>query len=164
MTAAQTIHLRPIQNVDEAFLRLVYASVREQELDQVAWPPGVREEFLRTQFDAQHTHYTSNYPGAELSVIEMDGKPAGRFYTQRSESEIRIIEIALLPEYRNQGIGSGLVKRILNDGDLLHLPVAIHVEKFNPAFKLYERLGFRVEEDLGVYLFMKRMPLTDGPV
>ena len=162
MTATETIQLRPIEAVDEAFLRLVYASVRQEELDQVEWPLGHREEFLRTQFDAQHNHYCGNYPGAKFYVVKMDEKPAGRLYVHRTPSEIRIMDIALMPEFRNQGIGSRLLRQILDDGDRKGLPVTIHVEKFNPALELYERLGFRMDADRGVYLFLKRMPSSEG--
>ena len=155
MTATDTIRLRPIENVDEAFLRLVYASVRREELDQVQWPPGVREEFLRTQFDAQHTHYRENYPGAKLNILEIDGKLAGRLYLSQTGSEIRIMDLALIPEFRNRGIGSELLRQILDDGDQKGLPVTIHVEKFNPALKLYKRLGFRMEADRGAYFFFE---------
>ena len=92
----------------------------------------------------------------------MEEKPAGRLYVHRTPSEIRIMDIALMPEFRNQGIGSRLLRQILDDGDRKGLPVTIHVEKFNPALELYKRLGFRMDEDRGVYLFLIRMPSSEG--
>ena len=68
------------------------------------------------------------------------------------------MDVALLPAYRGRGVGTQLLEQILAEGRQLNLPVTIHVERFNHALRLYERLGFRVEEDKGVYLFLKWTP------
>jgi ribosomal protein S18 acetylase RimI-like enzyme len=158
MMGTDTIRLRPVEPADEEFLRRLYDSARREELDQVEWAPGQREAFLRSQFDAQHAAYTGNYPGAELNLIEVGGLPAGRLYLYRSASEIRIMDIALADGFRGQGAGSGLLRQVLDEGDRRGLPVTIHVEKWNPALRLYERLGFRPEADRGAYHFLKRPP------
>jgi ribosomal protein S18 acetylase RimI-like enzyme len=72
--------------------------------------------------------------------------------------EIRVMDIALLSAFRKQGIGSALLRQTLEEAARSSLPVTIHVERFNPALHLYERLGFRLEEDKGIYLFMKWLP------
>ena len=110
------------------------------------------------QFRAQDAFYKENYPGAAYHVILRGEQPAGRLYIQRRKDEIRIMDIALLPHYRRQGIGSHLLNEILQEGARENLPVTIHVERFNPALHLYERLGFRFSEDRGVYYFMKWSP------
>ena len=107
------------------------------------------------QFDAQHAHYQEHYPGAAFDVILVDGQPAGRLYVAREDDEIRIVDIALLPEYRNRGIGTRLLRGLQSEAAAAGKPLSIHVERFNPALRLYERLGFRQIEDQGVYLFME---------
>ncbi len=146
------ITLRPATRLDEGLFRQIYGESRRTELDQVVWPEGVREEFLRTQFNAQAAHYEQNYPGAEFFAIEYEGRPAGRFYVWRPETEIRIMEIGLLPEFQGQGIGTALLRQVIEEGHAVGKRVTIHVEKFNPARRLYARLGFREVQDLGVYL------------
>lgn len=146
------ITLRPATRLDEGFFRQIYAESRRAELDQVVWPEGARQEFLRTQFNAQTAHYEQNYPGAEFFAIEHEGRPAGRFYLCRQETEIRIMELGLLPEFQGQGIGTTLLTQVLEEGRAHGKRVTIHVEKFNPARRLYARLGFREVQDLGVYL------------
>lgn len=153
-----SICLRPATERDECFLRLVYAESRREELDQVAWPEGAREAFLHSQFDAQAKHYTQHYPGAEFLVIEAGGEPVGRLYLHRVATEIRIMDIALLPAARGQGIGTSLLKALLDEGRDTSRLVSIHVEKFNRALHLYERLGFRQVEDRGVYLLLHWLP------
>ncbi|HEV7519394.1 MAG TPA: GNAT family N-acetyltransferase [Thermoanaerobaculia bacterium] len=157
-TAASEIRFRPIAPADQALLFRVYASTREEELAAVIWEPGQKEAFLRQQFDAQHQWYQQNYAGAEFLVIVSDGVPAGRLYVVRWEKEIRLIDIALLPEHRNGGVGSAILGEILAEGSAAGKPVTIHVEKFNPALRLYLRLGFTPIEDRDVYYLMERAP------
>ena len=93
----------------------------------------MREQFLRSQFDAQASHYANYYPGSEYLVIEQDGKPAGRLYVWRRSTEILILDIALIREFRNKGIGTTLLTQIIAEGRSSSRVVSIHVEKFNPA-------------------------------
>jgi ribosomal protein S18 acetylase RimI-like enzyme len=155
-----TIRLRPALPGDEEFLFSVYASTRTDELALVDWDPAQKESFLRMQFTAQFRYYLENYRGAEYQVILLDGQPVGRLYVHRRSDEIRIMDIALLPAFQKQGIGSFLLSQILEEGMQKDLPVTIHVERFNPALHLYERLGFCLAEDKGVYYFMKWSPAT----
>jgi ribosomal protein S18 acetylase RimI-like enzyme len=154
----QRLALRPIADEDRDLLYRIYASTREDELARVDWDEGQKAAFLRMQFDAQHRYYHEHYPDAQFQVIMLNSAPAGRLYLHRRMREIRIVDIALLPEFRDRGIGSALLGEILAEADRAGLPVTIHVEYFNPALRLYERLGFRKVEDKGVYYFMERPP------
>ena len=154
----QQISLRPAKPEDEGFLRLVYADSRKTELAQVQWPEGALEQFLRHQFDAQAAHYTQHYPGAEFLVVECDGARVGRLYIFRGPADIRVMDIALLEDARGHGIGTTLLQEILDEGQATNRNVSIHVEKFNPARRLYERLGFQIAGDRGVYWLMHRAP------
>jgi ribosomal protein S18 acetylase RimI-like enzyme len=152
------ISLRASNSEDDEFLFAVYASSRADELELANWNTWQKETFLRMQFSAQHQYYVENYPHAEFQVILFNGQPVGRLYVHRRSDEIRIMDITLLPEYQKRGIGSALLNQILEEGANNHLPVTIHVERFNPALHLYERLGFHLAEDKGVYYFMKWLP------
>ena len=110
------------------------------------------------QFDAQDAWWREHYAQASFDVILVDGEPAGRLYVLRGESEIRIVDIALLPEQRGNGVGSSLLRDLLAEADAAGKSVTIHVERMNPALRFYERLGFSVAEDKGVYLFLERAP------
>jgi ribosomal protein S18 acetylase RimI-like enzyme len=152
------VTLRPITADDLLTLYQIYASTRVEELAQTDWTDEQKTAFLRQQFDAQHQYYQANYPRAQFQMIEDAGVSIGRLYVDRWEDQIRIIDVALLPEFRGRGAGTWLINQVLNEGRRLNLPVTIHVECFNPALRLYERLGFRLEEDKGVYLFLKWTP------
>ena len=148
------INFRPITPEDMAFLYTVYAHTRTEELAVVDWTEAQKDAFLRTQFNAQHHAYQETYQGADFLIILMNDQPIGRLYLGRWEKEIRIIDIALLPEYRGAGIGSAILKDMLAEGMHAAKRVTTHVEMFNPALRLYERLGFRRLGEHGVYYFM----------
>ena len=157
-SSIMTIELRAVEEGAKDFLFSVYASTRADEMARVDWNNEKKEAFLRMQFTAQSQFYVENYPGATFQVIMLNDQPVGRLYIHRRKDEIRIMDIALLPEYRNLGIGSALLQDILEQGKNLNLPTTIHVEQFNPALRLYKRKGFRQKEDKGVYLLMEWSP------
>jgi ribosomal protein S18 acetylase RimI-like enzyme len=149
------IALRGITPEDDSFLARVYASSRAEELAVTGWPDELKADFCRRQFDAQSAYYASNYPGASFQIIERDGWPVGRLYVDRWEKEIRIVDITLLPEFRGSGIGTKLLRELQNEARRAGKSLTIHVERFNRALTLYQRLGFQQIQDKGVYLLME---------
>jgi ribosomal protein S18 acetylase RimI-like enzyme len=156
------IKLRTVQPEDQEFLYRVYASSREMELAAVPWDDAQKEQFLRMQFNAQDKYYHEYYSNAAYDVVLVDGEPAGRLYVDRWAEEIRVMDIALLPQYRNTGIGSTLLRRVMDEGAQSGKKVSIHVEQFNPALRLYERLGFKGKEQRGVYYLLEWTPESEG--
>jgi ribosomal protein S18 acetylase RimI-like enzyme len=152
------IGLRPLREDDIEILFRVYAGTRTEELAATGWSPDEKEHFLRAQFTAQDRHYRAHYDRTRFRVVLVNDEPAGRLYVQRGAEEIRIVDIALLPEYRGRGIGSRLLAEVIAEADAARLAVTIHVELFNPARSLYERLDFRPVEERGVYLLLRREP------
>lgn len=143
---------------DREFLFRVFASTRDEELAVAGWTAEEVESFLRMQFEAQDRFYREHYEGTSFAVIECDGEPAGRLYLARWPDEIRIMDIALLPDHRGSGIGTALLRDVIEEAERDGKRVSIHVERNNPARRLYARLGFREVEDRGVYLFLVREP------
>jgi ribosomal protein S18 acetylase RimI-like enzyme len=154
------VGLRPVTDDDRAFLVELYGSVREGELAAVGWDEATMHAFIEQQFTAQDHHYRANYPGATLDVVEVDGSPAGRLYVHRGPSEVRIMDIALLPAFRGRGIGTELLRALIDEGEATGRKLSIHVEMNNPARTLYERLGFRPAGEHGVYVLMERPPAS----
>jgi len=157
---ADALDLRPIAAEDEAFLFRVYAETRTEELAAVAWSAEMKQAFLWMQFAAQHRHYQESYPDAAFSVLLRNGVPVGRLYVHRRTDEIRLIDIALLPEHRGAGIGTRVLRSLLSEAEAAGKTVRLHVERFNPGLRWYERLGFVLAEDRGVYLLLEWRPGT----
>jgi ribosomal protein S18 acetylase RimI-like enzyme len=151
-----TVALRPVAAADTPFLARLYASTREAELARVPWSDEQKAAFLAQQFAAQTGHYERHYAGAAFDVVLVDGAPAGRLYVARGADEIRVVDIAVAPAFRGRGIGSGLLRELLAEADAAGKRVSIHVERSNPALRLYERLGFAPAGETGVHLLLVR--------
>jgi GNAT superfamily N-acetyltransferase len=153
--AAAGLTFRPITDADLPFLARVYASTRMEELAVTDWSDAQKAAFLQSQFDAQHFHYQKHFVGSDFLIVERAGTPVGRLYLARWTSEHRIVDISLLPEHRGGGIGSALLRDLLDEAARAGKAVTIHVEKFNPAMNLYRRLGFVAAGEEGAYDLMR---------
>lgn len=145
------ITLRPLTAADETFAALVYARTRDEEMKLVDWSDEQKAAFLRMQFDAQSSHYAFHYPNMVSQVIEVDGVAAGRLLTENRGDHFLLMDIALLPQFRNQGIGTTLMERLKEEATRLQLPLVLRVEFFNPARNLYSRLGFVKTREIQMY-------------
>src|SRR5579863_5634572 len=110
-----TIALRPAAPADREFLFRLYASTREEELAIVPWPPGVKETFLRQQFEARSRDYEARCSAGENAIVLCDGAPVGQLWVDRSPDELRVLDVALLPEHRRTGLGTSLLADLLNE-------------------------------------------------
>jgi ribosomal protein S18 acetylase RimI-like enzyme len=152
---ASAVTLRPAGPDDEPFLYQLYCSTRAEEMAAWGWDPAQQEMFLKMQFRARQLGYQGQSTNADSRIIERGDRPIGRLLVFRSESEICLADIALLPEFRGAGIGTALINELLAEAREAGKPVTLHVEKTNPAGRLYQRLGFSVVEDTGVYFKME---------
>jgi ribosomal protein S18 acetylase RimI-like enzyme len=156
--AAEGLTLRPARQEDEDFLFEVYAGARAEEMARTGWDEARQRAFLQIQFAAQQRHYQTHYPQGDHRLIVKDGRPIGRIYTAVTDQEIRILDIALLPQHRNGGAGTALLKDILADAESSRRTVRIYVESFNPSLRLFERLGFSRVETSGLHHLMEWRP------
>jgi len=151
--------LRPATDKDREFLCVVYSASRAEELAQVPWSDEQKSHFLWQQFEAQDHEYRRAYPDGLFAVIELAGDPIGRLYLRRGPSDTRIVDLALLPGFRGQGVGSRILGDLAREADAARRTLSIHVEAMNTgARRLYERFGFELAEDKGVYLLLARPP------
>ena len=151
-----TVELRPVSESDNEFLLSVYASTREDELAQAEWVEGQKEIFLRWQSDLQRREYETRFPDADYRVIVVDQQPAGRIWVGTDDQQIRLLDIALLPQFQNRGVGTALLKSLMVEAEnagkaLRHMVFVLN----NNADRFYERLGFKKIEDFGAYKHME---------
>ncbi|HEU0055264.1 MAG TPA: GNAT family N-acetyltransferase, partial [Longimicrobium sp.] len=154
------VTLRPATDADLEFLHRLYRTTREDELAQVPWTEEQKAAFVRQQFEAQHAFWHQHYSDTSWDLIVRGDEPIGRLYVARWPDDIRIVDIALMPEQRGGGVGARLIRELFAEGDASGRKVSIHVEIYNPARRLYDRLGFEVRGDRGVYLLMERDPVA----
>ena len=156
LAAAKGISYRLETEEDVPFLGALYASTRAEEVAVTGWPPEAQRAFLAQQFDAQRRHYRAHYPDTEWLIVEHGGRAVGRLYLEEWPSQMRVIDISLLPECRRLGLGGAMLGDVIAEAESRGKPVSIYVERNNPAMRLYERLGFVQIEDQGVYYLMRR--------
>lgn len=147
--------LREATAEDGPFLLDVYASTRLEELEGFGWSDDQKRAFIKMQFDARER----TYPRVDNRIIVLNGRPVGRILVDRGEASILLRDIALLTEYRNRGLGSRLIKDLMNEATSAGKPITLHVVALSPAVRLYERLGFRrTGDESAAYLEMKWVP------
>jgi GNAT superfamily N-acetyltransferase len=149
------IALRPVLEADAALVAAIYASTREEELRQVDWGAEQKKAFTDWQSQQQEQHYFTHYPRAERLLV-LQPQPIGRIYVDTTARDVRLMDVTLLPEHRSRGVGSRLMEAFVAYADGLGRPSSLHVEPFNPAMRLYLRLGYRAVETRGLYEYMVR--------
>ena len=159
---ARSVTLRRARQDDLPLLRRVYAGARQAELASLDWNDAQRAWFVGMQFDLQARAFAQAYPTAQHEVVLCAGQPVGRLIVDRSSDAIRLVDIALLPDHRNAGIGSELLRRLLDEATDSGKPVVLHVATSNRASALYQRLGFFVSAQDDVYLEMQWRPGGDA--
>jgi ribosomal protein S18 acetylase RimI-like enzyme len=138
------INLRAASESDEEFLRDLYSGTRQAELALLPWTLEAKVAFVDMQFAAQGKHYRAAYPNAEHSIVSVEGVPAGRFYVDRQEGQILIVDLTLLPRFHRQGIGQALVSNLQREAASSGKAVTGHVERWNPAQLFWQRMGFEL--------------------
>ena len=155
------VRLRPVTPEDEAFLYEVYRTTRAEEMAAWGWDEAQQDAFLRMQFRAQQMSYQAEDAGTKTEIIFLDAEPVGRIIVKSREYEIQLVDIALLTEYRCRGIGTSLIKDLIDEAKSAGKFVRLHVLKTNSgAQRLYERLGFKTSGETGMHFEMECHPQT----
>jgi ribosomal protein S18 acetylase RimI-like enzyme len=154
------VTLRPMEPTDASFLLNVYASTRTHELQAWGWDAAQRDMFVAMQWSAQQQGYRTQFPHAQQHIVCLEACCVGYLTVDAHDEVVHIVDIALLPPYRNNGIGGTLLQNVLahatHDGQRVRLRVVHN----NPARRLYARLGFQVMADTGTHYIMEVEPRT----
>lgn len=155
------VSLRPVTADDGRFLLVLYTETRAAEMDLLPWSDTQKTEFVTMQFEAQLSDYSRRFPDAEHSIISSDDLAIGRIWVDRRREEIRLLDITILSEQRNRGVGTGLLLDLQAEAQRLQRPLRHSVYKANEgALRFYARLGFNLVEDYEAYVLMEWMPPT----
>ena len=144
-------------------MRALYASTRDEELALSGWDEQQAQAFIAMQFNAQSQQYLMSYPDADRRIVMLDGRPIGRLLVDRAGTDILLVDIAFLSEFRGSGVGTFLIRALLREARTANRSVRLHVLRWNIAARLYERLGFTVIGDDGVYFEMIAKPAAENP-
>jgi ribosomal protein S18 acetylase RimI-like enzyme len=145
--------LRTSTSADAEFELLLYASTRS---DLLPLGPEVFEGLVGMQFRAQTMSINIEHPQADHQILTIADDPVGRLIVDASGDCVHIIDISLLPDHRSNGIGTTILTQVIADAGRSGRPTRLHVERSSPAARLFERLGFSIEGDTGLYRSMVR--------
>ncbi len=157
-TSSRKISLRPTSVNDNDLLLHVYASTRQDEMASWGWSAVQQSSFIRMQHDARRRGYATTYPSAENSIISLGDVPAGSIIIFRGPSEIRLVDIALLPEFRGHGLGGEVIRMLISEAADVGCALRLNVLRSNRATHLYERLGFIARGGDEMYCEMEWAP------
>lgn len=156
----EEISFNLVTEADHPFLFSLYVSTRTDELSLFPWDETQKLAFLQQQFAAQSGDWNRTVPHARRQIIFVDGIRAGRLYVdfRTSQKELRLVDISLLPQFRNRGLGKRILEGLVDEADERGWRISLHVALNNPAQRLYARLGFVPATSADIYIRMDRPP------
>jgi ribosomal protein S18 acetylase RimI-like enzyme len=154
------VRLRPERADDREFRFRLFCESRQPEFALLLTPPDY-QKIMAHQFHAQTVGYNAQFPQARFDIIELDGQPIGRIVVDRPGPLLHIVDQAIVPELRNRGIGTAIMRALMDEARRAGIPVQLEVASENdPSLKLYLRLGFVPIETVPLYIRLE-WPASD---
>ena len=154
-TGPESLTLRQVDAGDDNFLLQLYQSSRGDDLRGLGWEEDRISEFLKMQYEAQRNLLDNDYPHLTDQIVVLDGAPVGRLAVEHRPDEVRLVDVALLADYRNRQIGTYLIQQLQEQAAAAKLPLRLQVIRFNRAINLFERLGFSRTSETGTHFQME---------
>jgi len=156
------LHLRPERDDDRGFRYQLFCDSRQPEFALL--PPPVYQQVMAHQFHAQTVGYRGQFPQARFDIIELAGERIGRIVVDRSGTMMHIVDQAIVPTLRGRGIGTAIMRALMDEAQAAGLPVRLEVASENdPSFRLYQRLGFVPIETYPFYMRLEwRSPTPES--
>jgi ribosomal protein S18 acetylase RimI-like enzyme len=152
-TTTLTFDLRPAAPEDADFELQLYASTRR---DLLPLGPEVFEGLVGMQFRAHAMSLDLEHPGATREILIVGESPVGRLVVDYSGRHVEVVDIALVPHVRGNGVGTAILRQVIAAADRSGQPSRLHVERTNRAAGLFERLGFVDDGGTALYRTMTR--------
>lgn len=163
-TAPVSFTLRPETQADRPFRLALFRASRGPGWDQVPLPAEMLAKLMEQQFQAQTQGYRAAYPEARLEVVMVDATPVGRLATDRGADALRLVDIAVIPERRGQGIGGAILRSLMEEAAAGGTPLTLQVARDNlAAQRLYHRLGFVMTASNETHLTLRWPALPSTP-
>ena len=150
----EAVTLRNATSEDDPFLFRLYCDTRRHEVRAWGWMPEQQEAFLRMQFEARRRSYAASYPSSSDRIICLQDAPIGRILVSNTVERLVLVDIALLEAHRNRGIGTLLIRQLIDDCDAYGRSLFLQVQRGNRALSLYRRLGFPATGSDEMYIQM----------
>ncbi|CAN5480300.1 hypothetical protein BH10ACT10_BH10ACT10_11010 [soil metagenome] len=165
-TLGSIAYLRPCTEADDAFVYDVFCTTWESEV--AALPnQNLAQHVLRIQHIAQERRFAARYPRHQRFLVLEDGEPAGRLYVHETDSSMHVVDLTLMPAFRDRGIGTRIFQDLFRHAEAADQSISLRVERRNErATMLYSALGFDLVtvDDLDNFFEWRPTSLTkEGP-
>ena len=117
--------------------------------------PRSKDKLIALIYAGFERHYKTLAPAPDDRLILLGNEPIGRMIILQMRDEIRLADLALLPQYRNKGIGSALIGELQTESVMTKRPVRLQAGKDDRVLRLYQRLGFYKTDTSGPYLYLE---------
>ena len=145
--------LRTVTERDYAWLWELKRRTMQLLVEQTwgSWDDAAQERFFRQHFSPK-----------TIQIIVTEGRDAGLLHVERTAADVFLANIQIDPAFQNRGLGSAVVRSVVDSSHRLALPVRLQVLKVNTrARDLYLRLGFSVVEETLTHFIMRHpLPAT----
>ncbi len=139
-----SITTRAASKQDDAFLFGLFQAVRLPEFAHAGLAGVQLDLLMNIQYAGQMQTYGAEYPGGD-EIVLLDGEAIGRIWLYRGTAEHHLVDIALMPEYRNRGIGTALLQDAIAGARAAGVRLRCSVAATNPgSLRFHQRLGFLV--------------------
>jgi ribosomal protein S18 acetylase RimI-like enzyme len=149
------LQLRPEREEDRDFRFQLFCDSRQPEFASLLAPPAY-QQIMNHQFHAQTVSYRTEFPEARFDIVELSGEPIGRIVVDRPGTMLHIVDHVIATQWRGRGIGTALMRALMDEAGAAGLPVRLEVVSENdPAYRLYQRLGFVPIETVPLYMALE---------
>jgi len=150
-TLPEPLRLREAVATDEEFLAALYFSSRE-DLRQIAAEPAMLAQLIAMQRTLQQAGFRQNYPNASYLILEQGGRPIGRAVIDTVATDMRLVDLAVLPHARRMGAAKAVLRSLQAAASAQRLTMSLGVAKSNePARALYRSMGFVLQSEDAVF-------------
>ena len=163
--ADSIITVRRSQPEDRDFLFNLYCAARSAEFAVLSLPEEQKRHLILMQFTAQQSAYRAQFPGSDYVIVLRNDHPVGRIWIAELQDEFHLVDIALLPEAQNSGVGTVLMRQLQTEARRAGKAVRSTVFRFNPgSLRFHQRLGFRIRAEDELQCYMEWTPGEDAPL
>jgi hypothetical protein len=155
------VQLKKKEKDDSEFLFRLFEELKIAELNIASWPELMKNQLVAMQYNAFEKMIKNEYPNSEDYLVVFNFQKAGRLQLNDDNEVLKILNISLLPAFQNLGIGSKIIKDIIINAGVKNKLVYLEVDKANPVFSLYKKLGFTVYAQDELKYYMKYFPHTN---
>jgi ribosomal protein S18 acetylase RimI-like enzyme len=100
--------------------------------------------------------FDRNFDSAGREIVQLDGVDAGMLAVEETDEEIWLASIEIHPRFQGGGLGTAIIRSLLDRGAAAGKPVTLRVLHSNPrARALYERLGFQIFREIETHTYLR---------